>query len=133
MHALSSTGGLITSAAVMLGTTTFAFVASEVQFIKFIGIGIAISVVIDATVVRMLLVPAVLVVMGDWNWYCPQWLGVIIDFVGVSDDTIELDDFSLDAQPLILVKDVEDNGWKQVPAIEENKDDDIKAAPEYTF
>ena len=79
----------------MLGTTTFAFVASEVSFIKFIGIGIAISVFIDATVVRMLLVPAFLVVMGDWNWYCPYYLGKAVDYLGVSDDHVKLENFSL--------------------------------------
>ena len=79
----------------MLGTTTFAFVASEVAFIKFIGIGIAISVFIDATVVRMLLVPAFLVLMGDYNWYCPYYLAKAIDFLKISDDHVKLENFSL--------------------------------------
>jgi len=93
--ALTRAGSLITSAAVILGTTTFAFIANEVQFMKFIGIGIAISVVVDATVVRMLLVPAVLVLLGDYAWYCPEWLGRAIDHLGLSDDRVVLDDFSL--------------------------------------
>jgi len=75
-------------------------VASQVQFIKLIGIGIAISVVIDATIVRMLLVPAFLVLMGDWNWYMPAWLGAIVDYLGVSDDKILLQDFS-GAEPAV--------------------------------
>jgi len=78
----------------MLGTTTFAFVASEVQFIKVIGVGIAISVVIDATLVRMALVPAFLVLMGEWNWWIPAPLAKLIDLLGVSDDKIVLQDFS---------------------------------------
>lgn len=104
--ALTRTGSLITSAAVMLGTTTFAFIANEVQFMKLIGVGIAISVAIDATIVRMLLVPAVLILMGDFNWYCPEWLGKAIDYLGVSDDHIVLDDFSL--RPLCIGEDVKE-------------------------
>ena len=93
--ALTKTGPLITSAAVILGTTTFAFIASEVQFMKFIGIGIAIAVVIDAAIVKMLLVPAVLVLLGDYAWYCPEWLARAIDHLGVSDDRLALEDSSL--------------------------------------
>ena len=94
LEGLTRTGSLITSAAIMLATTTFAFVGSQVSFIKFIGVGIAVSVVIDATVVRMLLVPSVLILMGDYNWYCPAWLARIIDAFGISDDHVVLEDFS---------------------------------------
>eukprot|EP01041_Mallomonas_annulata_P010025 gene10025-20872_t len=85
MKALQQTGSVITSAAIMLSLTTAAFLASTVSFIKLIGLGIAIAVMIDATVVRMLLVPATIVLLGDWNWYCPKILADAIDRLGIEE------------------------------------------------
>jgi uncharacterized membrane protein YdfJ with MMPL/SSD domain len=83
LRALVETGGIITSAAIMLGITTFAFIGSAVYFIKVIGVGIAIAVVVDSTLIRALMVPAILTLMGDSNWYCPEPLGKLVDFIGL--------------------------------------------------
>lgn len=55
-------------------TVFLAFGLAEVVIIKAIGIGLAIAVAIDATVVRALLVPAVMRLLGDWNWWAPERL-----------------------------------------------------------
>lgn len=92
IYALQKTGSLITSAAIMLSIATLSFVASPVYCMKFIGLGIAVAVLIDATVVRMLLVPASVIVFGNWNWYCPPPLRVLVDFLGLQEapDTLYL-------------------------------------------
>ena len=71
---LERTGRIITSAAGILVLVAGAFVTSDVTIIKAFGLGIAIAVLLDATVVRALLVPALMRIMGDWNWWAPQFL-----------------------------------------------------------
>ena len=50
------------------------FVAVDIVLIKALGLGTAIAVFLDATVVRALLVPATMRLLGEWNWWAPQWL-----------------------------------------------------------
>ena len=74
---LERSGRLITGAAAIMVTVFLAFGLAEVVIIKAIGIGLAIAVAIDATVVRALVVPAVMRLLGDFNWWAPhplRWL-----------------------------------------------------------
>jgi RND superfamily putative drug exporter len=66
---LTSTSKIITSAAAIMIVITGAFSFTGVMPIKQIGIGIAIAIFIDATIVRLLLVPALMKLLGDWNWW----------------------------------------------------------------
>ena len=68
---LARTGRLITSAAVLLVVVIGAFGTSKIVFMKSLGVGMALAVFIDATIVRALLVPAAMKLMGDWNWWAP--------------------------------------------------------------
>jgi RND superfamily putative drug exporter len=68
---LAATGRLVTSAAALLVLVAAAFSTSSILFVKSIGVGIALAVALDATVVRALLVPATMKVMGRWNWWAP--------------------------------------------------------------
>ena len=68
---LQRTGRIITSAALLLVVVIGAFSTSGIVFIKMIGVGMAIAIVIDATVVRALLVPATMRLLGRWNWWAP--------------------------------------------------------------
>jgi RND superfamily putative drug exporter len=73
-HGISTTAGTVTSAAVVM---VFVFsVFATLSFIDFkeMGIGLAVAVLIDATVIRGVLLPALMGVLGDWNWYLPKWL-----------------------------------------------------------
>jgi uncharacterized membrane protein YdfJ with MMPL/SSD domain len=66
---LQRTGRLITSAALLLAIVLFATITSQIIFVKELGLGLALAVIMDATVVRALLVPATMRLLGRWNWW----------------------------------------------------------------
>ena len=68
---VQKTGRLITSAALLLGVVIGAFALSGVVFMKMIGVGMLVALLIDATIVRALLVPATMKLLGRWNWWAP--------------------------------------------------------------
>src|SRR5439155_22706605 len=72
---LQRSGGIITSAAVIVVVVSLCFATADVILVKALGLGMALAVIIDATLVRGLLVPATMRLLGDWNWSLP--------FVGV--------------------------------------------------
>jgi trehalose monomycolate/heme transporter len=65
------TGRIITSAALLLAVVIGAFSTSGIVFMKMIGVGMLVALLIDATVVRILLVPATMKLLGKWNWWAP--------------------------------------------------------------
>jgi RND superfamily putative drug exporter len=71
---LQRSGRIITSAAAIVVVVTASFVSADVIIIKALGLGIALAVLIDATIVRALLVPATMRLLGSWNWWLPGWL-----------------------------------------------------------
>ncbi|MGQ0630176.1 MAG: MMPL family transporter [Sporichthyaceae bacterium] len=71
---LARTGGVITSAALIMIAIFGAFMLSPAPEIKQLGFGLAVAILIDATIIRALLVPAFMRIAGDWNWWCPRWL-----------------------------------------------------------
>ena len=79
---LAKTAGVITGAALIMVTVFSAFALAESITIKSIGVGMAIAVLIDATIVRVLLVPATMRLMGRWNWWAPGPLGRLADRLG---------------------------------------------------
>ncbi len=82
---LQRTGWLITSAALLFAVVLAAFSTSEIIFIKEIGVGLAIAVIMDATLVRALLVPATMRLLGRWNWWAPRPLRAIWQRIGFSE------------------------------------------------
>jgi uncharacterized membrane protein YdfJ with MMPL/SSD domain len=82
---LQRTGWLITSAAMLFAVVLAAFSTSEIIFIKEIGVGLAIAVIMDATLVRTLLVPATMRLLGRWNWWAPRPLQALWRRVGLSE------------------------------------------------
>jgi RND superfamily putative drug exporter len=87
---LAKTAGVITGAALIMVSVFAAFALAESITIKSIGVGMAIAVLIDATIVRVLLVPATMRLMGRWNWWAPGPLGRFADRLGFSH--VESDD-----------------------------------------
>lgn len=69
---LEQTGQLITSAAILVIIVTSAFAFTSLIFVKALGLGIAIAIAIDTTLIRIILVPASMKLMGKWNWWTPQ-------------------------------------------------------------
>jgi RND superfamily putative drug exporter len=85
---LQRTGWLITSAAVLFAAVLAAFSTSELIFIKQIGVGLAIAVVMDATLVRGLLVPATMRLLGRWNWWAPRPLRALWRRIGLHEEPL---------------------------------------------
>jgi putative drug exporter of the RND superfamily len=75
---LAKTARVITAAAAIMVVVFLAFVASPEVFLKLFGIGLAAAIFLDATVVRMVLVPAVMQLLGKYNWWIPSWLERIL-------------------------------------------------------
>jgi trehalose monomycolate/heme transporter len=69
---LQRTGGVITSAALLLVIVIGAFSTSGITFIKLMGVGMIVALIVDATVVRILLVPATMRLLGRFNWWAPR-------------------------------------------------------------
>ena len=84
-ESLERTGRLITGAAAIMALVLFAFGLADMVVIKAMGIGMGIAVVVDATIVRALLVPATMRLLGRWNWWAPGPLArltTVIDLAG---------------------------------------------------
>ena len=75
---LQRSGRIITGAALIVVVVTASFVTAEIVLIKALGLGIAISIFLDATVARALLVPSTMRLLGDFNWWMPGWLRRIL-------------------------------------------------------
>src|SRR5262245_44991656 len=71
---LASSAGTISSAALIMASVFAVFTLTGVPSIKELGLGNAVAIAIDATLVRLILVPAAMQVLGDWNWWLPSWL-----------------------------------------------------------
>src|SRR5262249_2246119 len=73
-HGIKSTAGVVTSAAIVMVGVFSIFATLPILDMKEMGIGLAVAVLIDATIVRAVLLPATMKLLGDWNWYLPRWL-----------------------------------------------------------
>jgi uncharacterized membrane protein YdfJ with MMPL/SSD domain len=74
-HGIKTTAGVVTSAATIMVVTFAVFASMPIIDFKEMGIGLALAVLIDATIVRAVLLPATMKLLGDRNWYLPSWLG----------------------------------------------------------
>jgi RND superfamily putative drug exporter len=75
VYAVGSTARLITGAAAIIIAVFVGFAAGDQVEFQQMGFGIAVSLLIDATLVRLVLLPAVLALLGEHTWYVPSWLG----------------------------------------------------------
>jgi RND superfamily putative drug exporter len=80
---LATTARVITAAAAIMVAVFGAFVASDQVFLKLIGLGLATAIFVDATVVRMVLVPSSMQLLGERNWWLPRWLDRLVPQVSV--------------------------------------------------
>jgi RND superfamily putative drug exporter len=80
---LASSAQVITSAALIMVSVFAVFVLTGVPSIKQLGMGNAVAIAIDATLVRLILVPAAMQLLGEWNWWLPGWLDRILPHVGL--------------------------------------------------
>jgi uncharacterized membrane protein YdfJ with MMPL/SSD domain len=73
-HGIKTSAGVVTSAAIVMVAVFAVFIALSMLFFKQFGVGLAVAILIDATIVRGVLLPASMKLLGDWNWYLPNWL-----------------------------------------------------------
>jgi anti-anti-sigma factor len=73
-HGIKSTAGVVTSAAIVMVAVFGVFGTLGALDFKMMGVGLATAVLIDATIIRAVLLPASMKLLGDWNWYLPRWL-----------------------------------------------------------
>jgi RND superfamily putative drug exporter len=76
---LQSTARIITGAALIMVTVFGGFAAGRLVFMQQVGFGLAVAILLDATIVRSVLVPATMAMLGDRNWYLPKWLSWLPD------------------------------------------------------
>ena len=95
IHGIATTARVITSAALIMIAVFLGFVLGEDPTIKMFGLGLAVAILVDATIVRMILVPASMTLMGDANWWLPGWLDRVLPTIdiegeaGLSDPELE--------------------------------------------
>jgi uncharacterized membrane protein YdfJ with MMPL/SSD domain len=82
---LEHTGRIVTQAALLFCVAIGAFSTSAIIFIKEVGIGTAVAVIIDASIIRALLVPSLMVLLGEWNWWAPAPLRRLHRRIGLSE------------------------------------------------
>jgi RND superfamily putative drug exporter len=85
---LERTGRIVTAAALMFAVAIGAFATSKIIFIKQNGVGTALAVLIDASIIRALLVPSLMELLGKWNWWAPAPLRRLYERYGISETTL---------------------------------------------
>jgi RND superfamily putative drug exporter len=105
-HGITSSAGVVTSAAIIMVFVFGTFVTLSTTNMKQIGLGLAAAVLLDATVVRALLLPAVMQLLGDRNWYLPRWLNRLptLSHETVPGPSVEIPRPRVD-EPLVLSRD----------------------------
>ena len=79
-HGIGSTARLITGAALIIIAVFGGFAVGDLVAFQQMGFGVAVSLLLDATIIRSVLLPAAMKLLGDWNWYLPSWLQWLPDF-----------------------------------------------------
>jgi len=83
---LARTGRVVTAAALIMSIAFAALIAAQVSFMRIFGLGLTLAVLVDATLVRMALLPAFMHVMGRWNWWAPRPLTRLHQRFGFSEE-----------------------------------------------
>ncbi len=84
----ATTGRLITAAALVLAVVAGAFVFSDLVMMKYLAFGLLIALLLDATIVRMFLVPAIMKLLGDDCWWAPKWMKRLQNKIGMGETTL---------------------------------------------
>jgi RND superfamily putative drug exporter len=88
---VARTGRVITAAALIMSISFAALIAAQVQVMRLFGLGLTVAVLVDATLVRMVLVPAFMKVLGRWNWWAPKPLRWLHERIGLTDGEPQTD------------------------------------------
>ncbi|GFG53885.1 hypothetical protein MAGR_53260 [Mycolicibacterium agri] len=94
---IARTGRVVTAAALVMSILFASLMVAQVSIMRMFGLGLALAVLVDATLVRMMLLPAFMHVLGRWNWWAPKPLRRLHDRIGIS-EVGELRDAAVHAQ-----------------------------------
>jgi RND superfamily putative drug exporter len=94
-HGITSSAGVVTSAAIVMVAVFATFATLSVVSLKQLGVGLAVAVFLDATLVRAVLLPATMALLGERNWYLPRWLQ------WMPRQRIEADEEAIELEPAI--------------------------------
>jgi RND superfamily putative drug exporter len=86
---LAKTGRVVTAAALLMMISFAALIAAQVAFMRMMGVGMTLAIAVDATLVRMALVPAFMHLLGRWNWWAPKPLARLHERIGISESAEE--------------------------------------------
>jgi RND superfamily putative drug exporter len=101
IHGIAATGRIITGAALIIVVVFAGFAAGDLVMFQQMGFGVGIALLVDATLIRMVIVPAVMTLLGQWNWYLPSWLQWLPELHVEGDPATSVDPQSL--PPVIVV------------------------------
>jgi RND superfamily putative drug exporter len=96
---LARTGRVVTAAALLMSISFAALIAAQVAFMRMFGVGLTLAILADATLVRMLLVPAFMHVLGRWNWWAPRPLARLHERIGFR-ETVDDGDLAVPLRPI---------------------------------
>jgi RND superfamily putative drug exporter len=116
-HGVARTGRVITAAALVMSMSFAALIAAHVSFMRMFGLGLTLAVAADATLVRMVLVPAFMHVMGRWNWWAPKPLVWVHERFGIDEGGPHDERELIDAVETALKRDDDEPIGEPVPQI----------------
>ncbi|MFT4867263.1 MAG: RND superfamily putative drug exporter, partial [Ilumatobacter sp.] len=108
IHGIAGTARVITSAALIMIAVFGGFIFGNDPTIKMFGVGLATAIFVDASIVRMILVPATMKLMGDANWWLPNWLDRLMPTIDMEGETslpdvdIDVPQASDDREPVLV-------------------------------
>jgi RND superfamily putative drug exporter len=82
---VARTGRVVTAAALVMSISFAALIAAQVSFMRMFGVGLTLAVAADATLVRVVLLPAFMPVLGTWCWWAPKWLARLHERFGINE------------------------------------------------
>src|SRR5262249_21917604 len=97
---LATTARVITAAALIMVFVFGSFVVSDLRALKLIGLGLAVAVAIDASIVRVVLVPATMELLGDANWWLPRWLQRVLPRIRVDEHPVSIEEEPGEEEPV---------------------------------
>jgi RND superfamily putative drug exporter len=100
---LQQSGRIITSAALLMVIVFACFITGKLGNVQQIGLGLAVAVAVDATIVRCVLVPATMTVLGERNWWAPRWLKKVHRHIGLREATLEDAPAVVEAAPAVVM------------------------------
>jgi RND superfamily putative drug exporter len=102
VHGIAATGRIITGAALIIVVVFAGFAAGQLVMFQQMGFGVGVALLVDATLIRMVVVPAAMTLLGRWNWYLPGWLSWMPE-LHVEGDHATPSPTSTDVEPLVPV------------------------------